>query len=93
MRREALYLVRAPSGPLGIIIDTTPEGPMIHSLKEGSQLGGKVNVGDLIVGLDGVDTRNMSAKTFTRLMARRSQGERQISLVKGCAPLTPRTPS
>ena len=88
-----LYYVYAPSGPLGTIIDTTPEGPMIHSLKPNSQLLGLVDPGDLIVGLDGVDTRNMTAATFTRLMAKRSQGERKITLLKGStAPLSP-TPS
>lgn len=91
-RKEKLFDVTAPPGPLGIIIDTTPEGPMIHSLKPTSQLLGYVNPGDLIVGLDGVDTRNMTAATFTRLMAKRSQGERQMTLLKGLAPLTPRTP-
>lgn len=88
-RKDKLFDVYAPPGPLGIIIDTTPEGPMIHSLKPTSQLLGLVNPGDLIVGLDGVDTRNMTAATFTRLMAKRSQGERKITLLKGLAPLTP----
>ena len=87
--KEKLFDVYAPPGPLGIIIDTTPEGPMIHSLKPSSQLLGLVNPGDLIVGLDGVDTRNMTAATFTRLMAKRSQGERKITLLKGFEPLTP----
>jgi hypothetical protein len=91
-RKDKLFDVKAPPGPLGIIIDTTPDGPMIHSLKPTSQLLGLVNPGDLIVGLDGVDTRNMTAATFTRLMAKRSQGERQMTLLKGLAPLTPRTP-
>ena len=88
-RKDKLFDVYAPPGPLGIIIDTTPEGPMIHSLKPTSQLLGLVNAGDLIVGLDGVDTRNMTAATFTRLMAKRSQGERKITLLKGLSPLTP----
>ena len=88
-RKDKLFDVYAPPGPLGIIIDTTPEGPMIHSLKPTSQLLGLVNPGDLIVGLDGVDTRNMTAATFTRLMAKRSQGERKITLLKGLAPPTP----
>ena len=90
--QDKLYYVYAPSGPLGTIIDTTPEGPMIHSLKPNSQLLGLVDPGDLIVGLDGVDTRNMTAATFTRLMAKRSQGERKITLLKGSTPLSP-TPS
>ena len=81
--KDKLFDVYAPPGPLRIIIDTTPEGPMMNLLKPSSQLLGLVNPGDLIVGLDGVDTRNMTAATFTRLMAKRSQGERKITLVKG----------
>lgn len=88
-RKDKLFDIFAPPGPLGIIIDTTPEGPMIHSLKPTSQLAGMVSPGDLIVGLDGVDTRNMTAATFTRLMAKRSHGERQMTLLKGLAPPTP----
>mmetsp|Transcript_34783 Transcript_34783/g.59065 ORF Transcript_34783/g.59065 Transcript_34783/m.59065 type:complete len:140 (+) Transcript_34783:112-531(+) len=89
-RKDKLFDVYAPPGPLGIIIDTTPEGPMIHSLKPTSQLLGLVSSGDLIVGLDGVDTRNMTAATFTRLMAKRcSQGERKITILKGLALTTP----
>ncbi len=80
---DKVFDVCAPPGPLGIIIDTTTEGPMIHSLKPSSELLGLVNPGDLIVGLDGVDTRNMTAATFTRLMAKRSHGERKITLQKG----------
>jgi hypothetical protein len=81
--KDKVFDVCAPPGPLGIIIDTTTEGPMIHSLKPSSELLGLVNPGDLIVGLDGVDTRNMTAATFTRLMAKRSHGERKITLQKG----------
>jgi hypothetical protein len=90
-RKDMIFDVTAPAGPLGIIIDTTPDGPMIHSLKPTSQLLGLLNPGDLIVGLDGIDTRNMTAATFTRLMAKRSQEERKITLRKGL--LTPRTPA
>lgn len=89
-QKDKLFDVYAPPGPLGIIIDTTPEGPVIHSLKPSSQLLGLVNPGDLIVGLDSVDTRNMTAATFTRLMAKRSQGERKIILLKGLEPTTSR---
>ena len=77
-QKDKLFDVYAPPGPLGIIIDTTPEGPMIHSLKPTSQLLGLVNPGDLMVGLDGVDTRNMTAATFTRLMVKQSQGDQKL---------------
>ena len=81
--KDQLYDVHVPPGSLGIIIDTTPEGPAIHSLRPKSQLLGLVEPGDLIVGLDGGDTRMMTAATFTALMAEKSQSERRITLLKG----------
>ena len=76
------YVVEAPQGPLGIIIDTTPEGPMVHAIKPTSQLLGSIAPGDIIVGLDSVDTRQMTAPTLTRLMASKSQQvERKITLL------------
>jgi len=81
-RRVGLYDVFAPSGPLGIVVDTTPEGPVVHSMKPTSSLLGLVNPGDLVVGLDDMDTRAMSAATLTRLMAKRAQmPERKITLL------------
>lgn len=80
--QSGLYDVFAPPGPLGIVVDTTKEGPVIHSLKATSVLLGLVGSGDLIVGLDDVDTRSMTAATLTRMMAKRShQTERKITLL------------
>jgi hypothetical protein len=82
VRRTGLFDVFAPSGPLGIVVDTTRDGPVVHSLKSTSPLLGLVSPGDLIVGLDDMDTRSMTAATLTRLMAKRShQAERKITLL------------
>ena len=86
VRRE-LYDCYAPPGPLGVVIDTTPEGPMVHSLKPTSRLAGLLQRGDLVVGLDDIDTRGMTAATLTRLMAKRSQqAQRKITLLSARAP-------
>ena len=86
IRRE-LYDCYAPPGPLGVVIDTTPEGPMVHSLKPTSRLAGLLQRGDLVVGLDDIDTRGMTAATLTRLMAKRSQqAQRKITLLSARAP-------
>ncbi|GKZ00302.1 hypothetical protein MPSEU_000983100 [Mayamaea pseudoterrestris] len=82
VRRGGLYDVFAPAGPIGIVVDTTKEGPCVHSLKPTSPMLGLINAGDLIVGLDDEDTRGMTAATLTRLMARKSnQKERKITLL------------
>jgi C-terminal processing protease CtpA/Prc len=84
MQREGLYDVLAPSGALGIVVDTTKDGPAVHSLKQTSPMLGLINPGDLIVGLDSNDTRSMTAATLTRLMASKSrQNERKITLLAG----------
>ena len=77
-----LYDVFAPAGPIGIIVDTTKDGPVVHSLKATSPMLGLIGPGDLIVGLDDEDTRSMTAATLTRLMAKKcSQKERKITLL------------
>lgn len=82
VKRSGLYDVFAPSGPLGIVVDTTRDGPVVHSMKPTSPLLSLVTPGDLIVGLDDMDTRSMTAATLTRLMAKRShQAERKITLL------------
>jgi hypothetical protein len=82
LRRAGLYDVFAPAGPIGIVVDTTKEGPAVHSLKSTSPMLGLINPGDLIVGLDDQDTRSMTAATLTRLMAKKSsQKERKITLL------------
>jgi hypothetical protein len=81
-RRAGLYDVFAPPGPIGIVIDTTKDGPSVHSIKSTSPMLGLINPGDLIIALDGEDAYGMTAATLTRTMAKKSrQKERQITLV------------
>eukprot|EP00535_Pseudo-nitzschia_heimii_P005878 CAMPEP_0197176152 /NCGR_PEP_ID=MMETSP1423-20130617/2172_1 /TAXON_ID=476441 /ORGANISM="Pseudo-nitzschia heimii, Strain UNC1101" /LENGTH=957 /DNA_ID=CAMNT_0042625475 /DNA_START=63 /DNA_END=2936 /DNA_ORIENTATION=+ len=82
MRRPGCYDVYAPSGPIGIVVDTSKDGPSVHSLKSTSPMLGLITAGDLIIALDGEDTRKMTAAALTRLMARKSrQKERKITLL------------
>jgi len=77
-----LYDAYAPPGSLGIVVDTTPDGPVVHSLKIDSPLIGMVHVGDVIVALDDIDTRVMDAGSLTRLMMKKSeQHQRKITLL------------
>jgi hypothetical protein len=82
LRKPGLYDVFAPPGPIGIVVDTTQNGPAVHSLKNTSPMLGLIAPGDLIVGLDDGDTRGMTAATLTRLMAQKAnQKERKITLL------------
>lgn len=76
------YDVFAPSGPIGIVVDTSKNGPAVHSLKATSPMLGLINAGDLIIALDDEDTRKMTAASLTRMMAKKSrQKERKITLL------------
>ena len=74
-------VVLAPPGKLGIIIDTSSQGPIVHSVKDESVLEGLVFAGDLIVGLDDEDTSSWSAHHLTKLVASKSKCERKITVL------------
>ena len=72
-----------PPGPLGLIIDTTTRGPMIHSVKPTSILYGVMKPRDMIIGLDDKDTRVMTAPLITSLMASKSQQlQRKLTILR-----------
>ncbi len=72
-----------PPGPLGVMIDTTTKGPMIHSIKPNSTLNGFVAPGDIIIALDDKDTRTMTAPLITSLMAVKSQQrKRKLTILR-----------
>ena len=76
------YDVFAPSGPLGMVVDTVAKGCIVHSLKKNSPMQDLINPGDLIVALDDFDVRKMDAASLTKLMAKKSQQkERKFTLV------------
>ena len=71
----------APPGKLGIIIDTTVEGPVVHKVNAGSPLEGLVWKGDIIVKIDEVDTRAMSATAITNVMIKTAHQRRKLTIV------------
>jgi hypothetical protein len=73
--------VFAPTGKVGIIVDTSINGPIVHSLKGDSPLLGKVFIGDVIVAVDDEDTSGWSAHHLTKLVARKSGSVRKLTLL------------
>jgi len=71
----------APPGKLGVVIDTTPEGPVVHKVNPGSPLEGIVWPGDIIVAIDDEDTRLLSATEITALMVKNMNQRRKLSVV------------
>ncbi|KAL3930893.1 MAG: hypothetical protein SGBAC_011565 [Bacillariaceae sp.] len=74
-------VVKAPPGKLGIIIDTTVEGPVVHQINPGSALEGQLQPGDIILSIDDVDTRAMSASAITDLMIQTAKQYRSLTVV------------
>jgi hypothetical protein len=71
----------APPGKLGIVIDTTLKGPVVHSINPGSPLEGVVWPGDRIVAIDDVDCQTMSATAITDLMVKTADKRRKLTIV------------
>lgn len=78
-----LYECHAPPGPLGIVIDSTPLGPRVKSLNPMSSLFNSMSPGDIIVGVDNVDTVGMEAAEFWQLVSRKAnQRKRVLTMLK-----------
>ena len=73
-----LYECHAPPGPLGIVIDSTPLGPRVKSLNPMSSLFDSMSPGDIIVGVDDVDTVGMEAAEFWQLVSRKANQRKRI---------------
>jgi hypothetical protein len=76
------WIVLAPPGKLGIIIDTTVEGPVVHRVSVGSVMKLKLASGDLIAVIDGVKTLGLSAEAISTLMSSRVEHERILTIQK-----------
>lgn len=70
--------ISAPPGKLGIVIDTTEHGLIIHKVKEGSPLENIIFPGDKILEIDGISARNLSASTFSKIIASRVNKMRKM---------------
>ena len=80
-------VVVAPGGKLGIVIDNpTGDMPIVHAIKESSVLYGRLQVGDLLISVDEVDCRGMSAVQVSRLISTRSRNPtRTLVLLRSAA--------
>jgi len=70
----------APPGKLGIVVDTTKNGPVVHMVREESPLRTSIFPGDKIIAIDDIDTRGMTASGVTKIMGRRIEEDRKITI-------------
>ncbi len=84
---EDRITVVAPSGKLGLVVSSSPSNdtmPMIVQIKNKSVLTRKVKVGDLLLSVDEMDCRGMTALEVSNLIAsRRQKPERVFVLSRG----------
>lgn len=81
--KNNLYETYVPSGPLGIVVDTTPLGPRVRSLNPLSSLFGKICPGDVVVGVDDIDSVGMEAGEFWQIVSRKAnQQERVLTMLR-----------
>jgi C-terminal processing protease CtpA/Prc len=73
--------VIAPPGKLGIVIDTTIQGPVVHKVNKNSPLQGILFPGDIITAIDATDTRSMTASAITALMVQTANQQRRLTVV------------
>jgi hypothetical protein len=73
--------VIAPPGKLGIVIDTTIQGPVVHKVNKNSPLQGILFPGYIITAIDSTDTRSMTASAITALMVQTANQQRRLTVV------------
>jgi hypothetical protein len=72
--------VIAPPGKLGIVIDTTSQGPVVHKVNKNSPLQG-ILFPRYHPAIDATDTRSMTASAITALMVQTANQQRRLTVV------------
>jgi C-terminal processing protease CtpA/Prc len=82
------YVVYAPAGRLGIVLDSPDkEGPIVYVIKENSPLFEAIDVGDRLIAVDEVDVRQMSPTKVSKLIGKRSSNPmRKLTLLRNKEP-------
>jgi hypothetical protein len=73
--------ITAPSGKLGLVLTTSERGPVVQQVTAGSPLEGMVWPGDVIVSIDGIKTKNMSADQMTQYMTTNLFKQRKLTVL------------
>ena len=77
--RDQIY---APPGKLGVAIDIFNGQPVVQKIRKGSPITGMLQVGDIILAIDDVDTTCMSLAEVTFLMVKNMERVRRITFAR-----------
>jgi len=82
--QEERIVIMAPPGKLGVVIDTFDNGaPGVNAIRDDSVLKDQLQVGDVLVEFDGVDTTEMTALQVSTLIGERSKNPvRKLAFVR-----------
>lgn len=72
--------VVAPPGKLGIVVDTSMEGPVVNQVLPTSPLKNKLKEGDVILSINGQDTRAMEGSEITEIMIKTANENRTLQV-------------
>lgn len=77
-------VVIAPSGKLGLVLDNvTGNLPIVHAVKDGSLLAGRLQKGDFLLSVDEIDCHGMSAREVSDVITDRGhRPERRLVLLR-----------
>ncbi|KAL7553100.1 hypothetical protein ACHAWF_016352 [Thalassiosira exigua] len=73
-----VYEVRAPPGPLGVVVDSSQAGPVVVEVKESSPLFRMVAVGDIIMTVDGVNCQDKNAVALAHWISTKPYAPEQV---------------
>jgi len=80
---ETIDIIALP-GRVGCVIHSSPQrGPFVCEIQEMSPLKGDIQLGDRIVAVDNEDVHQMSAVDVSKLLGRRSNSKRRITVLRG----------
>lgn len=74
-------VVVAPAGRLGIVIETTIVGPVVHQIFPNSPVGHMISLGDILVAINDIDTTTMSASAISNLICQTSDRSRTLTIL------------
>ena len=87
------YIVVAPAGKLGVILDNPDDGaPVIHTVKDTSPMLGKINVGDRLVNIDDVDVSGFTPAQVVQLLSTKSTNPERLLTMMRPTPVTSAEP-
>ena len=70
---KSVLEIHASPGPLGLIVRSSDEGPVVCEVSPQSSVAGLVEADDIIVSVNDVDTRSMSTIAFAQYMTNNEQ--------------------